>query len=59
MNGGGYAEFSCTDEGVTFKVSSTIPMPIAAAIPEAFMTAYKLLFVVGRCRLVFSLCTYI
>ncbi len=50
LNGGGYAEYCCADERVTFKVSPSIPMAVAASIPEAFMTAYKLLFVVGRCR---------
>jgi NADPH:quinone reductase-like Zn-dependent oxidoreductase len=42
--GGGYAEYCVCDVRTVIKIPEGISLEIAAAIPEAFMTAYKLLF---------------
>jgi putative PIG3 family NAD(P)H quinone oxidoreductase len=47
ISGGGYAEYCVTDERSIAKIPSGISMAGAAAIPEAMITAYQLLFVVG------------
>ena len=46
--GGGYAEFCVTVERNFFHKPQNISFSTAAAIPEAFITAYQLLFVVGK-----------
>ena len=43
--GGGYAEFCVTDERTIFHKPQNISFSTATAIPEAFITAYQLLFV--------------
>lgn len=48
LPGGGYAEFCVADERTVMKVPSGISMTEAASIPEAFATAYQLLFVVAK-----------
>ena len=48
--GGGYAQYVTVDERTVFKVPDEISLSIAAAIPEAFITAYKLLFTVGNLK---------
>lgn len=45
--GGGYAEFCMADERHILRAFPKLSMQIMAAIPEAFMTAYQLCFMVG------------
>lgn len=46
--GGGYAEYCSVDERTVMRCLPGIPLEISAAIPEAFMTAYQLLFFVAK-----------
>lgn len=48
--GGGYAEFCCADERHVIRAFPGISMQIMASIPEAFMTAYQLCFMVGNIK---------
>jgi tumor protein p53-inducible protein 3 len=50
VTGGGYAEYCPSDERTVARVPAGIGMDIAAAIPEAFVTAYQLLFTVGGAK---------
>jgi tumor protein p53-inducible protein 3 len=46
--GGGYAEYCVVDERTVITVPDTMDMITAAAIPEALITAYQLLFLVAK-----------
>jgi len=46
--GGGYAEFCCADERHVVRAFTGISMQVLASVPEAFMTAYQLCFMVGN-----------
>jgi NADPH:quinone reductase-like Zn-dependent oxidoreductase len=48
--GGGYAEYAVADERSVMKQMSGLSPAQAAALPEAFMTAYQLLFWVGKMK---------
>jgi tumor protein p53-inducible protein 3 len=48
LPGGGYAEYAVIPEGMVIKLPDTLSFEEGAAIPEAFLTAYLNLFVVGR-----------
>jgi tumor protein p53-inducible protein 3 len=47
LQGGGYAEYCTVDERTVMAVLPGLDMKTAAAIPEAFMTAYQLMFLIG------------
>src|SRR5207253_8696980 len=44
VGGGGHAEFLCVHEREAIRVPKEMPWEEAAAIPEAFLTAYDALF---------------
>lgn len=47
--GGGYAEFCVVDERTVIRpLTDSLSNEVLASIPEAFMTAYQLCFVVGK-----------
>merc|ERR1712130_876591 len=48
LNGGGYAEYVHVDARQCIKIPNEMELSCAAAIPEAFLTAYQLLFWVGE-----------
>lgn len=48
--GGGYAEFCVADERCLMRCIPGMEPQQAASIPEAFMTAYQLCFLVGRIK---------
>ena len=48
LPGGGYAEYCTCDERTVCKVPEGVDLRTAAAIPEAFITAYQLLFTVAQ-----------
>ncbi|CAM9128621.1 unnamed protein product [Ectocarpus fasciculatus] len=48
LEGGGYAEYATCDERTVMSVLPGIDMVASSAIPEAFMTAYQLLFLVAK-----------
>lgn len=48
--GGGYAEFCLVDERTVLKAVDGLSMEVLASIPEAFMTAYQLCFLVGQSK---------
>jgi NADPH2:quinone reductase len=48
LSGGGYAEFVAAPEGQVFRRPSSVSLRDAAAIPEAFITAYANLVGEGR-----------
>ena len=50
VGGGGQAEFVVIPEGEALRVPDGIDWPAAAAIPEAFLTAYDALMTRGRLR---------
>lgn len=50
LAGGGYAEYVCVDAGSVLPVPNGISFAEAAAIPEAFVTAYQCLFEVGQLK---------
>lgn len=53
LQGGGYAEYSVCDERTVFPVlseASSLSYAQLASIPEAFMTAYQLLFTVAQLK---------
>jgi tumor protein p53-inducible protein 3 len=50
LMGGGYAEFVAVDERTVMKTLPGVDLSVSAAIPEAFMTAYQLLFLVSNMR---------
>ncbi len=47
LPGGGYAQYAVIPEGMAMKLPDTLSFEEGAAIPEAFLTAYLNLFVVG------------
>ena len=50
MTGGGYAEYCVVDERTVIKQFGSMNMLTLAAVPEAFMTAYQLCFVVDNIK---------
>lgn len=48
LSGGGYAQFVQTDFRFCIRLPDDMPLDVAAAIPEAFLTAYQLLHWVGE-----------
>lgn len=48
LPGGGYAEFCVCDERCLMRCIPGLEPQVSASIPEAFMTAYQLCFLVGR-----------
>lgn len=50
ISGGGYAEFCTADERCLMKTLPGMEVHQSASIPEAFMTAYQLCFLVGRVK---------
>lgn len=48
ISGGGYAEFCTADERCLMRTLPGMEADQSASIPEAFMTAYQLSFLVGR-----------
>lgn len=50
LGGGGYAEYVCVNYAMCMPVPGNCTMAEAAAIPEAFATAYLKLFVEGRAK---------
>jgi putative PIG3 family NAD(P)H quinone oxidoreductase len=48
--GGGYAEFCVVDERTIIKALPGFDMTVLAAIPEAFITAYKICFIIGNIK---------
>ena len=46
--GGGYAEFCVVDERTVIRAFSSVKLFTMAAIPEAFMTAYQLCYLVAK-----------
>jgi len=45
--GGGYASYVCVPEATAMPVPPDLDLPTAAAIPEAFLTAFRALFLEG------------
>lgn len=50
LTGGGYAEFASVDERQIFRAIPGLDMQTLASIPEAFITAYQLCFIVGQVK---------
>jgi putative PIG3 family NAD(P)H quinone oxidoreductase len=50
LPGGGYAEFATVDGRVAMPVPSSLSLIHAAAVPEAFLTAFQALFRLGRLK---------
>lgn len=48
LPGGGYADYCVSDVRTVIPIPSQVSIITASAVPEAFMTAYQLLFLVGR-----------
>lgn len=48
VTGGGYAEYAATHENHVMQIPDNMNFIEAAAIPEAWLTAYQLLHFVGR-----------
>ena len=48
VTGGGYAELAAVPAGVAIRIPDRLSFEEAAAIPEAFLTAYLNLFTLGR-----------
>ncbi len=48
LAGGGYAEYVTVDAGSVLPVPENLSLVEAAAIPEAFVTAYQCLFAIGQ-----------
>lgn len=48
LEGGGYAEYAICDERTVMKLLPGVDMKTASAIPESFMTAYQILFLVAK-----------
>lgn len=48
LSGGGYAEYACVDTGLVMPVPEGMPFAEAAAIPEAWITAWQCLSVIGE-----------
>ena len=50
LSGGGYAEYAAVDARHIIPVPPHMPLKTAAAIPEAWLTAYQLLHLVGHIK---------
>ena len=50
VNGGGYAEFCCSDEETTFKIPQNLSLKEAATIPECFFTVWSNLIMRGKLK---------
>lgn len=48
LSGGGYAEYCACDERHIMRIPTSLSFNEAAAIPEVWLTAYQLLFFVGK-----------
>lgn len=48
VNGGGYAEYCLAEEPVTLPIPSGFDLKLAAALPEALLTAWLNVFMLGR-----------
>jgi tumor protein p53-inducible protein 3 len=48
LEGGGYAQYAACDERMAMKLLPGMDFLTSSAIPESFMTAYQLLFVVAQ-----------
>ena len=48
VTGGAYAEYCLVDAATTMRLPASLPLCLAAAIPEAWLTAYQLLHFVGH-----------
>lgn len=48
LSGGGYAEFVAVHEGSVMPIPAHLTFEQAAAIPEAFLTAFQLLYTIGQ-----------
>lgn len=48
LSGGGYAEYVAVPEELLMPVPSNLTLSQAAAIPEAWLTAFQLLVFVGK-----------
>ena len=48
VSGGAYAECCLVDAATTMRLPPSLPLRLAAAIPEAWLTAYQLLHFVGH-----------
>lgn len=50
VSGGAYAEYCVIDQGMAMPIPSNFSYEIAAAIPEAFITANEAIFVLGELK---------
>ena len=50
LPGGGYAEYCTCDARTIVKIPPSLTLLTASAIPEAFMTAYQLLFLIAKVK---------
>ncbi len=50
LSGGGYADYVCVPEQHLLPVPGSFDMRTAAAVPETWLTAFQLLFLVGEGR---------
>jgi len=50
VGGGGYAQYIVVPAGLAMKIPANISFEEAASIPEAFLTAYQSLFLVGKVK---------
>lgn len=48
LPGGGYAEYACVDTGLVIPIPEGMPFAEAAAIPEAWVTAWQCLSLIGE-----------
>eukprot|EP00949_MAST-11_sp_MAST-11-sp1_P000426 g426.t1 len=48
LGGGGYAEFVAVNHELLMPVHDSIPLDVAAGIPETWLTAFQLLHLVGK-----------
>lgn len=48
LGGGGYAEYVAVPEKLVMSVPSPLTLNQAAALPEAWLTAYQLLHFIGK-----------
>lgn len=48
LQGGGYAQYVTVDERLALPIPETLSFEEAASIPEAFLTAYQALFIIGE-----------
>ena len=50
LAGGGYAEYACVNPGLVMQIPKGMPFAEAAAIPEAWLTAWQTLTQVGKVK---------